>query len=161
MRVILSSDANADGSRGGDFRRRGADRRVFLSAGVDERCVDQAGVEEDSRAAVEVDDRGGGEQRVEALGVAQVDDRAGEPGALDGRVELVEDPGDHFVAGVGVVGLDRVEQALEVRGEQLRQGDREREVEFGSSNSSSNSSRSSSSSRCRSRRAASRAWWAR
>ena len=83
-----------------------------------------------SRAAVEVDDRGGGEQRVEALGVAEVDDRAGESGAFDGCVELVEDPWGHVRASVEVVGLDRVEQVLEVRGEQLRQGDREREVEF-------------------------------
>jgi len=36
-----------------------------------------------------------------------------------------------FISGVGVVGLDRVEQTLEVRGQQLRQGDREREVELG------------------------------
>ena len=93
---------------------------------MDERGVDEGGVEEDARAAVEVDDRGGGEQRVEALGVAQVDDCAGEPGALGGRVELVEDSGDHFVAGVGVVGFDGVEQVLEVGGEQLRQGDGER-----------------------------------
>jgi hypothetical protein len=27
---------------------------------------------------------------------------------------LIEDPGDHVVAGVGVVGLDSVEQTLEV-----------------------------------------------
>jgi len=104
------------------------------AAGVDERGVDEAGSEQVSRAALEVDDRGGGEQRVEALGVAEVDDRAGESGAFDGCVELVEDPGGgggHLGAGVDVVGLDRVEQVLEVGGEQLRQGDREREVEFG------------------------------
>ena len=60
-----------------------------------------------------------------------MDDRAREPGALDGRVELVEDRWDHFVAGVGVVGFDRVEQTLEVRGEELRQRDGQREVELG------------------------------
>ena len=101
-----------------------------MSAGVDERCVNEAGVEEDSRAAVEVDDRCGREQRVEMLRVAQVDDRAGEPGSLNRRVEAGEDRGDHFVAGVRVVGLDRVEEVLEVWGEQLRQCDREREVEL-------------------------------
>jgi hypothetical protein len=93
--------------------------------------VDEAGVKQGSRAAVEVDDRGGGAQRVEALGVALVDDRAGESGTFGGRVELIEDLGDHFVAGVGIVGLDRVEQTLEVRGVQLRQGDGQREVELG------------------------------
>jgi hypothetical protein len=98
---------------------------------VDERGVDEAGVKQDAGAAVEVDDRGGGAQRVEALGVAQFDDRAGESGSLGGCVELVEDAGDQFVAGVMVVGLDRVEQTLEVRGEELRQGDGQCEVEFG------------------------------
>ena len=101
------------------------------AAGVDERGVDEAGSEQVSRAAVEVDDRGGGEQRVEALGVAEVDDRAGESGAFDRCVELVEDPRGDLGAGVDVVGLDRVEQVLEVRGEQLWQCDGEREVEFG------------------------------
>jgi hypothetical protein len=79
---------------------------------------------------VEVDDRGGREQRVETLRVAQVDDRSGEPSSLNRRVEAGEDPGDHFVAGVRVVGLDGVEEVLEVWGEQLRQRDREREVEL-------------------------------
>jgi hypothetical protein len=101
------------------------------SAGVDERGVDEAGAEQESRAAVEVDDRGSGEQGVEASGVAQLEDCAGEAGAFDGRIGLVEDGGDDVVAGVDVVGLDRVEQVLEVRGEQLRQGDRQCEVEFG------------------------------
>ena len=42
-----------------------------------------------------------------------------------------EDGWDDVVAGVDVVGLDRVEQVLEVRREQLRQGDRQCQVEFG------------------------------
>jgi hypothetical protein len=99
-------------------------------AGLDESCVDQAGVQEDSRAAVEIDDRSGGEQGVEAFCVAEIDDRPGEPSALDGRVERVEDRGDHFVGGVGIVGLDRVEEMLEVWGEQLWQRDRQRKVEL-------------------------------
>ena len=78
-----------------------------------------------------VGDRGSGEQRVVAPGVARLEDCAGVAGAFDGRIELVEDGGDNVVAGVDVVGLDGVAQVLEVRGEQLRQGDRQCEVEFG------------------------------
>ena len=50
--------------------------------------------------------------------------------ALNRRVEAGEDPGNHFVAGVRVVGFDGVEETLEVRREQLWQRDREREVEL-------------------------------
>jgi hypothetical protein len=62
MRVIVSSEANADAfatvTSGGEAQAAGCSE----SAGVDERGVDEAGVEEDSGAAIEVDDRGGGEQ---------------------------------------------------------------------------------------------------
>jgi hypothetical protein len=61
MRVILSSVANADvfatGDSGGEAYTAGCSE----SAGLDERGVDEAGVEQDSRAAVEVDYCGGGE----------------------------------------------------------------------------------------------------
>ena len=82
--------------------------------------------------AVEVDDPRGGEEGLEAIRVAEVDDRSGEPSSFNGRIEaIVEDPGDHVVGSVRVVGLDRVEEMLEVRGEQLWERDREREVELG------------------------------
>jgi hypothetical protein len=82
-------------------------------------------------SGLEVDDRRGGEQRVEPSRIAQVEGRASEAGALDGRIELVEDRWDDLVAGVDIVSLDRVEQPLEVAGEELRQGDRQRQVELG------------------------------
>jgi IclR family transcriptional regulator, acetate operon repressor len=53
--------------------------------------VDEAGAHEGLGAAIEVDDCGGREERVEASGVAQGDDGAGEASALGWGVEAIED----------------------------------------------------------------------
>jgi hypothetical protein len=64
--------------------------------------------------AVEVDDGGGGEKRVEPAGVAEFEHDACDPGALDRRVELVGDLGDELVAGVDVVVGGGIEEALDL-----------------------------------------------
>ena len=162
MRVIVSREVSVDRDRDGDDSGGEAQAAgCSESAGVDERGVDEAGVKKDSRAAVEVDDRGGGEQRVEALvsrrlmiarasrarstGVSSWSRILGITSSPASGSSALTASNSRWRSGVSSCGRVMVSARSS----------------SGSSNRSSNSSRSSSSSRCRSRRAASRAWWAR
>ena len=83
------------------------------------------------RSGVEVEERVGGLAVVDAVLVAESDDRVGESCSLLGGVDLFVDGGERVPAPVGVVVLDRFAEALQVGADQLGERDQQREVEGG------------------------------
>ena len=98
---------------------------------MDENGLDQAGSDQGAGAAVEVDDCGGGEQWVEAPGVAELEHDTSDPGALGRRVELLGDLRDELIAGVDVVVGCGVEELLGFGAAEVREREREPEIKFG------------------------------
>ena len=80
---------------------------------------------------VEVHDRGGGEEWVEASGVAEIEHDARDPGAFGWCVEVLSDLRDELVGGVDVVVGGGVEESLDLGAADLRERERESEVTFG------------------------------
>jgi hypothetical protein len=132
-RVILSSGVSARVATprsGGEAQAAGSSQ----SAGMDERGVDEAGVQRAegireglsrpmNAAAASSGSRCLLSRRL-MITRARRARSAGVP-------SLSRIPGDYFIAGVGIVGLDGVEQTLELGGQQRRQGEGQREIALG------------------------------
>jgi hypothetical protein len=86
------------------------------AAGADGDCdgFEEAGGDQAGGGAVEVEERVGGLASVDAVLVAESDDRVGELGSLLWGVDLFGDGGERVPAPVGVVVFDRFAEALEL-----------------------------------------------
>jgi hypothetical protein len=90
--------------------------------------LEQARREELARARGQADERCRGEPALQPARFAQFDHRAGEPDALTRRVELSEQLVERRRAGVRVVLLHRLQEAVERGREELRQLQLERQL---------------------------------
>jgi hypothetical protein len=84
-----------------------------------------------ARLACEVDQGRGGEPGAQPAAVAQRDHGARESGALERRVDRPKQLPERFLGGIRIVRGERVAEAIERRGVELRQLPVQREIELG------------------------------
>jgi hypothetical protein len=112
---------------GGDLEAAGG----AVDADGDGNGFQEAGGDESGGAAVEVEERVGGLAAVDAVLVAESEDRVGESCSLLWGVDVLVDGGECVPAPVGVVVFDCFAESLEVGADELGERDQQREVEAG------------------------------